>query len=150
MGFMTKWSPQLLSVLRIVAGLCFMEHGCMKLLHFPTAMMPGQLPPVMMAAGVIELVGGALIVIGLFTRLAAFIASGETAVAFWGFHVLNVFHMMPPTTPVTIDPQANHGEAAALYAVVFLYLAAAASPWWACGSMVTGVVGGIMWNTLRT
>jgi putative oxidoreductase len=131
MGFMSSWSPQLLSVLRIVAGLCFMEHGCMKLLHFPTAMMPGQLPTLLMVAGVIELVGGALIVLGLFTRLAAFIASGETAVAFWGFHVFNVFHMMPPTTPVSIDPQVNHGEAAALYAVIFLYLAAAGGGAWA-------------------
>ena len=125
MSFLDSWSPRLLALLRVVAGLCFMEHGCMKLLHFPSAMMPGQLPPLLMAAGVIELVGGALIVLGLFTKPAAFIASGETAVAFFGFHVLNAFHMMPPTTPVSIDPQANHGVEAALYAVIFLYLAAA-------------------------
>lgn len=129
--FLTGWRAQLLSVLRVVAGLCFMEHGAMKLLHFPTAMMPGQLPPLLMAAGAIELAGGALIVLGLFTKLAAFIASGETAVAFWGFHVLNVFHMMPAGTPLTIDPQANHGEAAALYAVIFLYIAAAGGGAWA-------------------
>ena len=129
--FLTGWRAQLLSVLRVIAGLCFMEHGAMKLLHFPTAMMPGQLPPLLMAAGAIELVGGALIVLGLFTKLAAFIASGETAVAFWGFHVLNVFHMMPAGTPLTIDPQANHGEAAALYAVIFLYIAAAGGGAWA-------------------
>lgn len=125
MGFLSKWSPQLLSVLRIVAGLCFLEHGTMKILHFPTAMMPGALPPLLLVAGYIELITGVLLVLGLFTRLAAFIASGEAAVAFWGFHVLNVFHMLPPDTMVTIDPQANHGEAAALYAVIFLYLAAA-------------------------
>ena len=133
--FLTGWRAQLLSVLRVVAGLCFMEHGAMKLLHFPTAMMPGPLPPLLMAAGAIELVGGALIVLGLFTTLAALIASGETAVAFWGFHVLNAFHMMPPTTPVTIDPQANHGEAAALYAVIFLYLAAAGGGAWALDNL---------------
>ena len=133
--FLTGWRAQLLSVLRVVAGLCFMEHGAMKLLHFPTAMMPGQLPPLLMAAGAIELVGGALIVLGLFTKLAAFIASGEAAVAYFGFHVLNAFHMMPPTTPVTIDPQANHGEAAALYAVIFLYLAAAGGGAWALDSV---------------
>jgi putative oxidoreductase len=131
MGALTRWSPQLLSVLRIVAGLCFLEHGTMKLLHFPAAMMPGPLPPLLMAAGVIELVAGALIVLGLFTRLAALIASGETAVAYWGFHVLNAFKMMPPDTPVSIDPQVNHGEAAALYAVIFLYLAAAGGGAWA-------------------
>jgi putative oxidoreductase len=125
MGFLDSWSPRLLALLRVIAGLCFLEHGCMKLLHFPAPMMPGALPPMIMAAGVIELVGGALIVLGLFTKPAALIASGEMAVAFFGFHVLNAFHMMPAGTPVSIDPQVNHGEAAALYAVIFLYLAAA-------------------------
>ena len=131
MSFLDSWQTRLLSVLRIVAGLCFLEHGCMKLLHFPSAMMPGPLPTILMVAGVIELVCGALLVLGLFTKLAAFIASGEAAVAYFGFHVLNAFHMMPPTTPVSIDPQVNHGEAAALYAVIFLYLAAAGGGAWA-------------------
>ena len=131
MGFLNGWSPQLLSVLRIVAGLCFMEHGCMKILHVPTAMMPGPLPPLIAAAGYIELIAGALLVIGLFTQLAAFVASGEMAVAFFGFHAFNMFHMMPPTAPHTLDPQANHGAEAALYAVTFLYLAAAGGGAWA-------------------
>jgi len=125
MKFLDSWSPQLLALLRIVAGLMFFEHGCMKLLHFPAPMMPGALPPLLMVAGVIELVAGALIVLGLFAKPAAFIASGEAAVAYFGFHVLNAFHMMPPTTPVSIDPQVNHGAEAALYAVIFLYIAAA-------------------------
>ena len=125
MAFLDGWSPRLLALLRIVAGLCFMEHGCMKLLHFPAPMMPGPLPPMLMVAGAIELVAGALIVLGLFTKPAALIASGEMAVAFFGFHMLNAFHMMPPGTPVTLDPQANHGAEAALYAVIFLYIAAA-------------------------
>ena len=136
MGFLDNWRPQTLALLRIVAGLCFLEHGCMKLLHFPAAMMPGQLPPLLMVAGVVELVGGALIVLGLFTRIAAFVASGETAVAFFVFHVLNAFHMMPPTTPVSIDPQVNHGEAAALYAVIFLYIAAAGGGAWALDNVL--------------
>jgi len=131
MSFLDSWQARLLSVLRIIAGLCFFEHGCMKLLHFPAAMMPGALPPLLLAAGAIELIAGALIVLGLFTKPAAFIASGEAAVAYFGFHVFNVFHMMPPTTPVSIDPQVNHGEAAALYAVIFLYLAAAGGGAWA-------------------
>ena len=131
MSFLDSWQARLLSVLRIVAGLCFLEHGCMKLLHFPAAMMPGPLPTLLLVAGVIELVAGALLVLGLFTKPAAFIASGEAAVAYFGFHVLNAFHMMPPTTPVSIDPQVNHGEAAALYAVIFLYLAAAGGGAWA-------------------
>ncbi|MEI9965858.1 MAG: DoxX family protein [Caulobacteraceae bacterium] len=135
MGFLDGWQSRLLSVLRIVAGLCFLEHGCMKLLHFPSAMMPGALPPLLLVAGVIELVAGALIVLGLFTKPAALIASGETAVAFWGFHVFNVFHMMPPTTPVSIDPQVNHGAEAALYAVIFLYVAAAGGGAWALDNL---------------
>lgn len=125
MKFLDSWSPHLLALLRIVAGIMFFEHGCMKLLHFPAPMMPGALPPILMLAGVIELICGGLIVLGLFTRPAAFVASGETAVAFFGFHTLNAFHMMPASTPVSIDPQANHGAEAALYAVIFLYLAAA-------------------------
>ena len=125
MNFLDSASPRLLALLRVVAGLMFFEHGCMKLLHFPAPMMPGHLPALLMVAGVIELVAGALIVLGLFTRLAAFVASGEAAVAFFGFHVLNAFHMMPAGTPVSLDPQVNHGAEAALYAVIFLYLAAA-------------------------
>ena len=125
MNFLDSASPRLLALLRVVAGLMFFEHGCMKLLHFPAPMMPGPLPPLLMVAGVIELVAGALIVLGLFTKPAALIASGETAVAFFGFHVLNAFHMMPAGTPVSLDPQVNHGAEAALYAVIFLYLAAA-------------------------
>ena len=125
MKFLDNWSPHLLALLRIVAGLCFMEHGCMKLLHFPAPMMPGTLPMMLQVAGAIELVGGALIVLGLLTKPAAFIASGEMAVAYFGFHALNAFHMMPAGTPVSFDPQANHGAEAALYAVIFLYIAAA-------------------------
>ncbi len=74
--------------------------------------------------------------LGLFTKIAAFVASGETAVAFFGFHAFNLFHMMPPGTPSTIDPQANHGEAAALYAVIFLYIAAAGGGAWALDNML--------------
>ncbi len=136
MGILDGWSPRLLSVLRVIAGLCFLEHGCMKLLHFPTAMMPGDLPPLLMVAGVIELVAGVLLVLGLFTKVAAFVASGEMAAAFFGFHAFNLFHMAPPNTPMTIDPQANHGEAAALYAVIFLYLAAAGGGAWALDNVV--------------
>ena len=123
--FLEPYSPRLLSVLRIVSGAAFLEHGCMKLLHFPAPMMPGNLPMMLQVAGAIELVGGALIVLGLLTKPAAFIASGEMAVAYFGFHALNAFHMMPAGTPVSFDPQANHGAEAALYAVIFLYIASA-------------------------
>ena len=136
MGFLDNWAPRLLSVLRIVAGLCFMEHGAMKLFGFPTAMMPGPLPPMIMVAGAIELVGGVLLVIGLFTRIAAFVASGEMAVAYFGFHVFNAFQMLPVNTPVSFDPQANHGAEAALYAVIFLYIAAAGGGAWALDTLL--------------
>ena len=130
MGFLDSWSPRLLSFLSLIAGLCFLEHGAMKLLHFPAPFMPGPLPPMLVVAGGIELIAGALLVVGLFTRIAAFIASGEMAVAYFAFHVFNAFHGMPPGTPVSFDPQANHGVEAALYAVIFLYIAAAGGGVW--------------------
>lgn len=128
MKFPDTLSPQLLSVLRIGAGLCYIEHGLMKLLHFPAPMMPGPLPPLLMLAGVIELVGGALIVLGLFTRVAAFVCSGQLAVAYFGFHVLHGLGNAPG--PISFDPAVNHGTEAALEAIIFLYLAAAGGgPW---------------------
>ena len=130
MGFLDSWSPRLLSVLRIVAGLCFMEHGAMKLLHFP-APMPFELPAILMAAGAVELIGGALIVLGLFTKLAAFIASGEMAIAYFAFHMTDALHLAPPQMKHGWDPAVNGGAEAALYAVIFLYLAAAGGGSWA-------------------
>jgi putative oxidoreductase len=129
MGFLRPWSPQLLSVLRIIAGLCFMEHGCMKILHFP-APMPFPITGLLLLAGWIELVGGALIVLGLFTRIAAFIASGEAAVAYFGFHASNALGMSAQMKH-SWDPQVNGGTEPALYAVIFLYLAAAGGGAWA-------------------
>lgn len=121
MSFLSKWEPQLLSVLRIVVGLLFLEHGMSKIFHFPVAAMPGPLPPMILAAGIIELVGGALLVLGLFTRIAAFIASGEMAAAYWLVHV----HMGSYIFPVI-----NKGDLAILFCFVFLFIAAAgAGPW---------------------
>jgi putative oxidoreductase len=132
--FLEDWSPRLLSVLRIAAGLCFMEHGAMKLLHFPAPLMPGPLPPLLVVAGVIELVGGTLLIAGLFTRVAAFICSGQAAVAYFGFHVLHGLGNTPG--PVSFDPVINHGTEAALEAVIFLYLAAAGGGAWAVDAIV--------------
>jgi putative oxidoreductase len=113
--------PILLSILRIVAGLLFMEHGLVKLFGFP----PGSPMPMPTAftlfwfAGVIELVGGALITLGLFTRSAAFICSGEMAVAYFMGHATR-----------GLFPVINMGDAAILYCFVFLYLSAAGpGPW---------------------
>jgi putative oxidoreductase len=121
MGFLSTRQPQLLSVLRIVTGLLFLEHGTAKLLHFPhIAMFDGKLPPLILAAGAIELVGGALVTVGLFTRFAAFIMSGEMAVGYFMAHA-----------PKSFFPVLNMGEGAVLYCFVFLYLAAAGSGPWA-------------------
>lgn len=114
------WAPRLLSVLRIVAGFIFMLHGAQKLLGFP-APFPMPLPAFSLFwfAGVLELVGGALILIGLFTRPVAFVVSGEMAFAYFMGHA-----------PKAFWPVLNGGDAAILYCFVFLYLAAAgAGPW---------------------
>jgi putative oxidoreductase len=119
--FLSRWSPQLLSVLRIVAGLLFFAHGTAKLLGFPQVeMFAGlQLFSLMGLAGVLELVGGALLVIGLFSRLTAFILAGEMAVAYFMAHAPHSFH-----------PMINQGEAAILFCFIFLYIAAAGpGPW---------------------
>ncbi|MES2989369.1 MAG: DoxX family protein [Pseudomonadota bacterium] len=116
-----SWSSKLLSVLRIVTGLGFLHHGTMKLFHLPPppASMSGPLSPMMMAAGTLELVGGVLIVIGLFTRPVAFVLSGMMAVAYFMAHM-----------PQGIYPALNGGEPAMLYCFIFLYLAAAGGGVW--------------------
>ena len=115
------WSPRLLSVLRIVAGLLFMEHGTAKLLHFPHVDMFDslQLFSLLGFAGVLELVGGGLVALGLFTRPAAFLLSGEMAAAYFMAHA-----------PQNFYPVLNGGEAAILFCFVFLYLAAASGGEW--------------------
>ena len=106
------WAPRLLSLLRIVVALGFIEHGTSKFFGLPHFPMP--LNPLLYAAGVLELVGGTLILLGLFTRPVAFILSGQMAVAYFMFHA-----------PQGFFPANNGGEAAMLYAFVFLYFAAA-------------------------
>jgi putative oxidoreductase len=121
MSFLDKYQPQLLSILRIVAGLLFLEHGTSKLLGFPHNAMFDHLIPLIVVAGVIELVGGALITLGLFSRIAAFIASGEMAVAYWLGHVARSGSLLPAV---------NEGGEAILFCFIFLYIAAAGpGPW---------------------
>ena len=118
---LTAWSPRALALLRIIAGLLFLEHGTSKFFAFPVPFpMPGPLPTMLMIAGAIELVGGALIALGLFTRLAAFIASGEMAVAYFMGHATKGFW-----------PVANMGDAAILFCFIFLYLVFAGPGSWA-------------------
>jgi putative oxidoreductase len=112
-----SWSPQLLSLLRIVAGLGFLQHGVSK--YFGVPPFPGPLNPLLYTAGALELVGGTLLVLGLFTRPAAFVLAGMSAVAYFMVHA-----------PKSFFPAVNMGEAAMLYCFIFLYLAAAgAGPW---------------------
>jgi putative oxidoreductase len=119
-AWLSRWQPQLLAILRIVAGLLFLEHATQKFLAFPVPFpVPPPLPPMLIGAGVIELVGGLLITLGLFTRLAAFIAAGEMAAAYFITHF-----------PRSFWPAANMGEAAILFCFVFLYLAAAGPGAW--------------------
>ena len=115
-----RYAPQALSLLRIVAALIFLLHGSSKLLGFPPSEMP--MPPAMSFlwfGGVLELIGGLMLLFGLFSRPVAFILSGEMAVAYWMFHA-----------PQSTFPSVNGGDAAILYCFVFLLIAAAGpGPW---------------------
>ena len=112
----TPWQPQVLGVLRIVTALLFIEHGTAKLFGFPhVAMFDNlQLFSLLGLAGVLEFVGGILLLLGVLTRPAAFILSGEMAFAYFMAHA-----------PKGFFPIVNQGELAALYCFVFLYLAVA-------------------------
>src|SRR5262245_42953894 len=110
------WSPRLLSVLRIMTALLFLQHGTAKFFGFPHVAYFDNLQFVSLlgAAGVLELVGGALMLIGLFTRPVAFILSGFMAVAYFLAHAPQGFY-----------PMLNQGELAVLFCFVFLYLSVA-------------------------
>ena len=118
--WLSRWQAQLLAILRIVAGLLFLEHATQKFLAFPAPFpMPGPLPPIEVAAGVIELLTGIFVTIGLFTRPIAFLAAGEMAVGYFMFHF-----------PKSFWPIVNMGEPAILYCFIFLFLAAAGAGAW--------------------
>lgn len=121
MDFLRPYSAQLLSVLRIMTGLLLLQHGCAKYLGFPVhpAMNNTTLQSMSGAAGVLELVGGILLVVGLFTRPVAFILSGMTAVAYFYAHASRGFF-----------PLLNGGELAVLYCFTLLYIASAGGGAW--------------------
>ncbi|MGN6279535.1 MAG: DoxX family protein [Sphingomonas sp.] len=115
------WAPRLLSVLRIIAALLFMEHGLMKLFHFPAIQpgVPDPLPMMLVVAAWLEVVGGALLALGLLTRPVAFILSGEMAAGYFIAHF-----------PQSFWPGINGGDGAILFCFLFLYIAAAGpGPW---------------------
>lgn len=116
----TRYGPQALSLLRIVAALLFVLHGTSKLINFPPFSMalpqPGDL---LWIGAILELVGGLMLLAGIFSRPVAFILSGEMAVAYWMFHA-----------PKSTFPSVNMGEAAILFCFIFLLVAAAGpGPW---------------------
>lgn len=118
-----RYSPQLLSILRIVAAFMFIQFGTMKLFAFPAGMPPNGGTAAAFTqvwfAGVLEVVGGTLLLIGLFTKPVAFVLSGEMAVAYFQGHAPNSFWVV-----------LNGGAPAVLYCFLFLYLSAAgAGPW---------------------
>ncbi|SCB29726.1 DoxX family protein [Rhizobium hainanense] len=123
----TKWTPHVLAIMRIVTALLFLEHATMKFFQFPAAI-PGvtyPLPAIMLAAGAIEIVTGLLITVGLFTRIAAFIASGEMAAAYWMAHA-----------PQGFWPALNMGEAAIMFCFIFLFIAFAGAGSWALDNVL--------------
>ena len=118
-----SWSPQLLSVLRIVAAFLFFQFGSAKWFAFPASIFPGggtaPLGSLAWFASVIEVVGGALLLLGLFTRPVAFLLAGEMAIAYFYGHAPNGFW-----------PVLNQGTPAVFFSFLFLYLSAAgAGPW---------------------
>lgn len=124
---LTVWAPRVLSLVRIVVGLLFMEHGLMKLFHIPAAQ-PGEtgpLPALLVVAGIIEMVGGGLIALGLLTRVAAFLCSGEMAIAYFTAHA-----------PHSLWPAVNQGDAAILFCFVFFYLVFAGGGEWSLDSVI--------------
>ncbi|GJE25911.1 DoxX family protein [Methylobacterium organophilum] len=113
------WGPRMLSILRIVSGLVFMAHGTQKILGFPASAMNPPILSMPGIAGLLELVGGALLIVGFLSRPVAFILSGEMAVAYFLAHA-----------PKSFFPALNGGDAAILFCFVFLYIAVAGpGPW---------------------
>lgn len=118
-----SWAPYFHSILRVVSGLLLIPIGSMKLFAWPMGMPPNNATAPLLSqmgvGGVLEVVGGALILIGLCTRPVAFVLSGEMAVAYWQFHA-----------PMGFWPMMNQGQPAILLCFIFLYLSAAgAGPW---------------------
>ena len=119
-NLMTTWEPRILSVLRIMSAMLFMEHGTLKILGFPPS--ERQAPDLLSlsgVSGVLELFGGALLMFGLFTRPVAFLLSGEMAFAYFIAHA-----------PRSFFPVLNGGDAAILYCFIFLYFVFAGGGAW--------------------
>jgi putative oxidoreductase len=123
--FIDRCAPRLYAALRIIAGLMFATHGCQKLFGWPGKNPPVALTSLTGAAGVIELLAGILIAIGLRTRCAAFVASGQMAFAYFMVHA-----------PRGFFPSLNMGELAVLYCFLFLYIAAHGADCWSVDELL--------------
>ena len=123
-----RYSTYIYAILRMVSGFLLLWHGSQKLLGFPPSQGGGELSGLMAVGGVIEFVGGILIMIGLFTSIAAFLSSGMMAVAYFGWH----FSMQ------AFLPVVNKGELAVVYCFLFLYIASRGSGVWSIESIFKG------------
>ncbi len=121
-----RFAPLALSLMRVVFAVTFFAHGTQKILGFPASDMVPPVGSLAWVAGILELVGGALLILGLFTRPVAFILSGQMAVAYWMAHA--------PQGPF---PALNGGDAAILYCFVFLYLVFAGGGLWSLDALLS-------------
>jgi putative oxidoreductase len=128
-SFLTSWSPRVLSILRIVAGFLMFWHGSQKLFNYPASAQPIEVNGLILAAGIIEVFGGILILVGLFTRPVAFLLSGTMAAAYFMAHA-----------PSGFLPLANHGELAAIYSFLYLYFVFVGSGVWSVDSLIRRAV----------
>jgi putative oxidoreductase len=130
MGFLAKhqaeWEPRVLSILRIVVGLLFMEHGLAKLLGFPIAAGHPAMFQLLWFAGVLEMFGGLFIALGLFTRPVAFILSGEMAIGYFMDHL-----------PKSFFPLINGGDGAVLYCFIFFYFFIVGGGCWSLDRLIS-------------
>lgn len=129
-SFLNSWSPRILSVLRFIAGFLMLWHGSQKLFNFPPMPpeMVGKAPAfIQYGGGSIEFIGGILVMIGLFTRPAAFLLSGTMAVAYWMAHGMSGKGFLP---------LQNGGELAVIYCFVHLYFAFAGGGSWSVDSLI--------------
>jgi len=125
-NFLAAWQPRVLSILRIVTAFLFMQHGAQKIFGFPAEQRyPFDIASLSGVAGVLELFGGALLLIGLFTRPVAFLLSGLMAFAYFLVHA-----------PQDFWPLNNGGELAALFSFVFLYLWTAGGGAWSVDNLI--------------
>lgn len=128
----SAYAPQVLSVLRIVTALLFVESGSQKLFAFPVPF-PYPVEGLLLVAGILEFVGGLLLLIGLFTRPVAFVLCGFMAVAYWMGHA-----------PMGLFPSANMGGGAILYCFIYLYIFFAGPGPWSVDEMLKNRRGGVV------